>query len=100
MVFELADNALKALYLHVFYKYAIAETVLGDLPYDAWLKVFRDEIETNSARTFERICQQKSLAVVVRLTLLDDAPRITSSGLLTQRILMQPTQKNQVLAGR
>jgi adenylate cyclase len=76
MVFELADNALKALYRHVFYKYAIAETGLGDLPYDAWLKVFRDEIETNSARNFERICRQKSLAVVVRLTLLDDALRI------------------------
>ncbi|HNA78494.1 MAG TPA: adenylate/guanylate cyclase domain-containing protein [Turneriella sp.] len=76
MVFELADNALKALYRHVFYKNAIAETGLGDLPYDAWLKVFRDEIETNSARNFERICRQRSLAVVVRLTQLDEALRI------------------------
>lgn len=76
MVFELADNALKALYRHVFYKYAIAETGLGDLPYDAWLKVFRDEIETNSAKNFERICRQHSLAVVVRFTLMAEQLRI------------------------
>lgn len=76
MVFELADNALKALYRHVFYKYAIAETGLGDLPYETWSRVFRDEIETNSARNFERICRQKSLAVVVRLTRTEEMLRI------------------------
>jgi class 3 adenylate cyclase len=66
MVFELADNALKALYRHVFYTYAIKETGLGDLPYEAWERVLRDEIETNSARNFERMCRQKSLSVVIR----------------------------------
>lgn len=76
MVFELADNALKALYRHVFYRYAIAESGLADLPYESWLKVFRDEIETNSAKNFERICRQKSLAVVVRVTQLAETLRI------------------------
>jgi len=66
MVFEMADNALKALYKHVFFTYAIKESGLGDLPYEAWEKVLRDEIETNSARNFERMCRQKSLAVVIR----------------------------------
>ena len=66
MVFEMADNALKALYKHVFFTYAIQESGLGDLPYEAWERVLRDEIETNSARNFERMCRQKSLAVVIR----------------------------------
>jgi adenylate cyclase len=65
-VFEMADNALKALYKHVFFTYAIQESGLGDLPYEAWERVLRDEIETNSARNFERMCRQKSLAVVIR----------------------------------
>ncbi|AFM14176.1 adenylate/guanylate cyclase domain-containing protein [Turneriella parva] len=68
IVLELADNALKALYKHVFFEYAIKETGLGDIPYEQWNSIFQDEIETNYARNFERVCREQGLAIIVRLS--------------------------------
>lgn len=76
VVLELADNALKALYKHVFFEYAIKETGLGDIPYEQWNTIFKEEIETNYARNFERVCREQSLAVVVRITQQDGMLRI------------------------
>lgn len=76
VVLELADNALKALYRHVFFEYAIKETGLGDIPYEQWNSIFQDEIETNYARNFERVCREQSLAVIVRLSRQGDMLRL------------------------
>lgn len=73
---ELADNALKALYKYIFYEYAIKETGLGDIPYEQWNAIFQDEIETNYARNFERVCREHSLAVVVRCVQIGDVLRL------------------------
>jgi len=76
IVLELADNALKALYKHTFFEYAIKETGLGDIPYEQWNAIFRDEIETNYARNFERVCREHSIAIVIRCLKVADALRI------------------------
>lgn len=76
VVLELADNALKALYKHVFFEYAIKETGLGDIPYEQWNSIFQDEIETNYARNFERVCREQGLAIVIRLIRDDNSLRL------------------------
>ena len=76
MVLELADNALKALYKYVFYEYAIKETGLGDLPFEQWNEIFKNEIETNYAKNFERVCREQSLAMIVRLSQAGETLRI------------------------
>ncbi len=76
IVLELADNALKALYKHIFFEYAIKETGLGDIPYEQWNAIFRDEIETNNARNFERVCREHSLAIVIRCLKVGDVLRV------------------------
>ncbi len=75
MVLELAANALKALYKYVFFEYAIKESGLADLPYDDWHNILKEELDTNKARNFEKICREKSLRLTLRCQTRDDKLR-------------------------
>lgn len=76
IILELADNALKALYKHTFFEFAIKETGLGDIPYEQWNAIFKDEIETNYAKNFERVCREHNIAIVVRCLKIGDLLRL------------------------
>lgn len=76
IILELADNALKALYKHTFFEYAIKETGLGDIPYEQWNEIFKDEIETNYARNFERVCRDQNIAIVIRALKVGEVLRL------------------------
>jgi|GEM_PF-2121402 len=70
ITYELATNAMKAIYKQAFYKYLIHELGWEDLPYAAWLDVFRTEIATNKAENFAHVCRQNNLNVRISMTVL------------------------------
>ena len=75
IVYELATNGLKAVYKQAFYKYAIHEVGLGDIPYETWLNIFRSEINTNKAQNFAHVCRTHHLALHISAKIIDNLLR-------------------------
>lgn len=76
ITYELATNGMKAIYKHAFYKYVIHELGWSDMPYAAWLDIFKTEIATNKAENFAHICRQNNLSLQISMKVVDDCLRL------------------------
>ena len=86
IVYELATNGLKAVYKQAFYKYAIHEVGLGDIPYETWLNIFRSEINTNKAQNFAHVCRTNNLALYISAKMIGGILRfeVTNDGVASE----------------
>lgn len=64
-VYELAANALKALYKRVYFRYFIEELGLEEIGYTEWLHLFRDEVEEHQAEKFAQLCHDRGLFIEI-----------------------------------
>ncbi|MDH4263239.1 MAG: adenylate/guanylate cyclase domain-containing protein [Spirochaetia bacterium] len=71
IAYELATNAMKAIYKQAFYKYLIHELGWSEIPYSAWLDIFKTEIATNKAENFAHVCRQNNLSVRISMKLTE-----------------------------
>lgn len=85
IIYELATNGLKAIYKQAFYTYAVHEIGFGDVPYEAWLDIFRNEMATNRAENFAHVCRSKDLSLRVSAKLAGPALRfeVVNDGVAT-----------------
>jgi class 3 adenylate cyclase len=76
IAYELATNAMKAIYKQAFYKYLIHELGWSDIPYSSWLDIFKMEISTNKAENFAHVCRQNNLNVRISMKVVSDNLRL------------------------
>lgn len=67
VTFELALNALKAVYKNLYFEHFVKELGLDNVSYEAWLGLFKTEIETHKGRFFSDLAREKRLGVKVYL---------------------------------
>ncbi|MCE9597650.1 MAG: adenylate/guanylate cyclase domain-containing protein [Spirochaetia bacterium] len=67
VTFELAVNALKAVYKNLYLEHFVKELGLDNVSYEAWLSLFKTEIETHKGRFFSDLTREKRLGVKVYL---------------------------------
>ena len=75
-VYELAANALKALYKRVYFRYFIEELGLDEIDYTEWLNLFRDEVEEHQAEKFAQICYDRGLFIEINGHFFEDTFRL------------------------
>ncbi len=85
IIYELATNGLKAIYKQAFYTYAIHEVGFGDVPYEVWLNIFRNEMATNRAENFAHVCRSNNLSLRISAHLVDSYLRfeVVNDGIAT-----------------
>ncbi len=71
VIFEMAANALKALYKRAYFEYMLIPLGMDDLPYPDWLDLFRTEIQVHRAENFSYLCREKGISIHVTGTLHD-----------------------------
>ncbi len=70
VIFEMAANALKALYKRAYFDYMMVPLGLSDLPYEDWLELFRTEIGAHRAENFAHLCRDKGICIEVTSRIL------------------------------